>query len=144
MDDLEAGDTRADKVLDRGEPSTFDGLTSSFGFFVYKNSLSPIPIIRNAELVLIRAEARARTGDLPGAIADLDVIRNAAGLPNYSGAGDQGAVLDEVLNQRRYELYGEGHRWVDVRRFGQLNTLPLDRAGDDVWTEFPIPLNENV
>lgn len=144
MDDLEAGDTRADKVFDRGEPSTADNLTSSFGFFVYKNSLSPIPIIRNAELILIRAEARARTGDLAGAITDLDVVRNAAGLPNYSGAGDQGAVLDEVLNQRRYELYGEGHRWVDVRRFGQLDILPLDREGDDVWTEFPIPLNENV
>lgn len=144
MDDLEAGDTRADKVFDRGEPSEFDDLTSSFGFFVYKNSLSPIPIVRNAELVLIRAEARARTGDIPGAISDLDVIRSAAGLPNYGGAADQGSVLNEVLNQRRYELYGEGHRWVDVRRFGQLNTLPLDRAGDDVWTEFPIPLNENV
>ena len=142
--DIEAGDTRADKVFDRGEPAEADNLTSSFGFFVYKNSLSPIPIIRNAELILIRAEARARTGDLGGAIVDLDVVRNAAGLPNYSGAGDQGAVLDEVLNQRRYELYGEGHRWIDVRRFGQLDTLPIDREGDDVWTEFPIPLNENV
>ncbi len=144
MDDIEAGDTRADKVLDRGEPSTFDDLTSSFGFFVYKNSTSPIPIVRNGELILIRAEARARTGDLPGAISDIDVVRNAAGLPNYSGPGDQGAVLNEVLNQRRYELYGEGHRWIDVRRFGQLNTLPIDRPGDDVWTQFPIPLNENV
>ena len=154
MDDLEAGDTRADKVFDRGGASTLDFLTSNFGFFVYKNSLTPITIIRNAELILIRAEARARTGDPGGAITDLDVIRNAAGLPNYSGAGDQGAVLDEVLNQRRYELYGEGQRWIDVRRFGQLNTLPIDRDGsegeepcgqpDDVWVEFPIPLNENV
>ncbi|MDX1438326.1 MAG: RagB/SusD family nutrient uptake outer membrane protein [Rubricoccaceae bacterium] len=144
MDDIEAGDTRADKVFDRGEPATFDGLTSSFGFFVYKNSLSPISIVRNAELILIRAEARARTGDLLGAISDIDVIRTAAGLPEYSGAVEEGAVLDEVLNQRRYELYGEGHRWIDVRRFNQLNTLPIDRAGDDVWTEFPIPLNEGV
>ena len=154
MDDLEAGDSRADKVFDRGEPSTLDFLTSSFGFFVYKNSLTPISILRNAELILIRAEARARTGDLGGAIADVDVIRTGAGLPNYSGAGDQGAVLDEVLNQRRYELYGEGQRWIDVRRFGQLDILPIDRDGgpdntdcgvpDEVWEFFPIPLNENV
>ncbi len=144
IDDLEAGDTRADKVLDRGEPAEVDNLTSSFGFFVYKNSLSPIPVIRNAELILIRAEARARTNELAGAIADINVIRNAAGLPDYSGAVDQGAVLGEVLNQRRYELYGEGHRWIDVRRFGQLGTLPIDRPGDDVWTQFPIPLNEGV
>lgn len=144
MDDIEAGDTRADKVFDLGAPATLFDLTSSFSLFVYKNSVSPIPIIRNAELVLIRAEARAQTGDIPGAISDVDVIRNAAGLPNYSGAADQDAVLDEILNQRRYELYGEGHRWIDVRRYGQLDTLPIDRPGDDVWTQFPIPLNENV
>ena len=152
VDDLEAGDTRADKVL-LGVERTLDFLTSSYGFFVYKNSLSPITIIRNGELVLVRAEARARTGDLAGAITDLDVVRNAAGLPNYSGAAEEGAVLDEVLNQRRYELYGEGQRWIDVRRFGQLNTLPIDRDGsegtacgvpDEVWEFFPIPLNENV
>ena len=154
MIDLEAGDTRADKVFDRGKPSTLDFLTSDFGFFVYKNSLTPISILRNAELILIRAEARARTGDFGGAIADLDVIRNAAGLPNYGGPVEESAVLDEVLNQRRYELYGEGQRWIDVRRFGQLNTLPIDRDGgpdntdcgepDEVWEFFPIPLNENV
>jgi hypothetical protein len=142
--DIEAGDDRADKVFDRGEPTTFDGLTSQYGVFVYKTSTDPIPIIRNAELILIRAEARARTGNLGGAIADLDVIRNAAGLPDYSGPITEGAVLDEVLNQRRYELYGEGHRWVDVRRFDRLDTLPIDRPGDDVWDRFPIPLPENV
>lgn len=142
--DIEAGDERIDKVFDRGEPTTFDGLTSQYGVFVYKTSVDPIPIIRNAELVLIRAEARARTGNLGGAVTDLDVIRNAAGLPDYGGPVNEGAVLDEVLNQRRYELYGEGHRWVDVRRFGLLNTLPIDRPGDDVWDRFPIPLAENV
>ena len=80
------------------------------------------------------------------AASDVDgnVIRNAAGLPDYSGAATQDAVLAEVLNQRRYELYGEGHRWVDVRRFGRLGTLPIDRPGDDVWTQFPIPLTENA
>ena len=144
VSDLEPGDERIDKVFDRGEPTTFDDLTSQYGFFVYKSSLDPIPIIRNAELLLIRAEARARTGDLTGAINDLDAIRQAAGLSDYGGAVNQGAVLDEVLRQRRYELYGEGHRWVDVRRFGRLGTLPIDRPGDDVWTMFPIPLAENV
>ncbi|HYE96939.1 MAG TPA: RagB/SusD family nutrient uptake outer membrane protein [Rubricoccaceae bacterium] len=142
--DAEPGDTRLSKAFDRGEETTFDGLTSRYGVNVYTSSTSPIPIIRNAELILIRAEARAQTGDLPGAIVDLNLIRTAAGLPAYSGPVTLAGVLDEVLRQRRYELYAEGHRWVDVRRFGLLGTLPIDRPGDDVWDRFPIPLNENV
>ncbi len=143
--DLEMGDTlRVMKVFDRGQVDTFDGLSSQYSENVYTNNLSPIAIIRNAELRLIRAEARARTGNLPGAIADLNVIRTRATLPVYSGAADEASVLAEVLRQRRYELYAEGHRWIDVRRFGLLDTLPIDRPGDDVWTQFPIPEAENV
>jgi len=47
-----------------------------------------------------------------------------------------------MLNQRRYSLFGEGHRWIDMRRYNRLNTLPIDRPGDDVWEEFPIPATE--
>lgn len=147
--DLEEGDNRISKVALRvnsdGEatPLTFDGLTSEYGFFVYKSGADPISIVRNGELLLIRAEARARTGDTDGAISDLNVIRSAAGLEAYSGDSGQAAVLEEVLRQRRYELYGEGHRWVDVRRFDGLDALPIDREGDDVWDMFPIPLTEN-
>jgi hypothetical protein len=47
-----------------------------------------------------------------------------------------------MLKQRRYALYGEGHRWIDMRRYNRLNTLPVDRTGDDVWTEFPKPATE--
>jgi hypothetical protein len=39
-------------------------------------------------------------------------------------------------------LFFEGHRWIDMRRYNLLNALPLDRAGDDVWTEFPLPVTE--
>jgi starch-binding outer membrane protein, SusD/RagB family len=145
--DLEPGDERISKVFDRGTADTFDDLTSQYGFYVYKSSVDPIPIIRNAELLLIRAEARARTGDLTGAVADLNAIRIEAGLSDYEGAMTQDAVLDEVLRQRRYELYGEGHRWIDGRRFDVLDDpdeFPIDRPGDDVWVMFPIPLAENV
>ena len=36
----------------------------------------------------------------------------------------------------------EGHRWIDVRRYNLLGTLPIDRPGDDVWTMFPLPVSE--
>lgn len=135
----DTSDTRLGKAFDRGQVDTFDGLSSQYSENVYTTSLTPIVIIRNAELRLIRAEARARTGDTGGAISDLDVIRTRAGLAAYSGGADQASVLTEVLRQRRYELYAEGHRWIDVRRFGLLDSLPIDREGDNVWEQFPIP-----
>jgi hypothetical protein len=47
-----------------------------------------------------------------------------------------------MLYERRYSLFFEGHRRIDVRRYDQLNTLPLERPGDDVWDEFPLPVSE--
>ena len=117
-------------------------MTSSYDFFVYKTNVDPIPIIRNEELVLIYAEAKAQLNDLPNAILAINKIRTAAGLPVYSGPVTQAAIIAEMLKQRRYSLYGEGHRWIDLRRYNLLNTLPIDRPNDNVWTQFPRPANE--
>lgn len=145
--EAEAGDTRVDeKTVVRNSQASLDGLSSNFGLFVYKTNVSQIPIIRNAELLLIRAEYNINKSnpDLQAAVNDLNIIRNAAGLPNYNGAVTQAALLDEMLNQRRYELFMEGHRWVDMRRYNRLDELPIDRANDNVWLNFPIPENENL
>ena len=139
------GDTRLSKAPQRTAPTTQDGLTSDYDFFVYKTNIDKIPIIRNEELLLIYAEAKAQVGgaaNLDGAVTAINNIRHAANLPNYSGAVTQPAIIDEMLNQRRYSLFGEGHRWIDMRRYNRLNTLPIDRPGDDVWQEFPRPATE--
>jgi hypothetical protein len=141
----EAGDTRLAKAPARTASTTQDGLTSNYDFFVYKTNVDKIPIIRNEELILIYAEAKAQLGgaaNLADAVTAINKIRTAAGLPVYSGSVTQAALIDEMLKQRRYSLYGEGHRWIDMRRYNRLNTLPLDRAGDDVWVQFPRPANE--
>lgn len=152
--DAEAGDTRIDQKVEfrvdedgNPNPATLDGLTSSYGLAVYDSQTSPIPIIRNAELLLLRAEALAQrnnAGDLDAAEDDINVIRTAAGLGDFDSGGDQAALIDEMLNQRRYELFFEGHRWVDMRRYNRLDQLPLDRAGDNVWVSFPISEAENL
>jgi hypothetical protein len=149
VEDAEAGDLRVDqKVQLRDEPATLDDLSSDYGLFVYKTQTAPMPIIRNAELLLIRAEALAQrnnAGDLDAAEDDLNIIRSAAGLGPFSrGTGGQAEVIDEMLNQRRYELFFEGHRWIDMRRYNRLDELPIDRPGDNVWVSFPIPENENI
>jgi starch-binding outer membrane protein, SusD/RagB family len=137
-----AGDQRLSKVSLRTAPETIDGLTSNYDFYVYKTNVDPIPIIRNEELVLLYAEIKAQTGVTAEAVTAINRIRNAAGLSNYSGATDKQSLINEILRQRRYSLYGEGHRWIDMRRYNLLNQLPIDRPGDDVWTQFPIPANE--
>ena len=150
VEEAETGDSRVDqKVQLRDEPASLDGLTSNYGLFVYQSQTAPMPILRNAELLLIRAEALAQRnniGDLDAAEDDLNVIRSAAGLDDFSRSvtGGQADVIEEMLNQRRYELFFEGHRWIDMRRYDRLNELPIDRPGDDIWVSFPIPENENI
>lgn len=146
--DAEAGDTRVDEKVElRNSPATLDGLTSNYGLAVYDFQTAPIPIIRNAELILLRAEAlinRNQAGDLDDAEDALNIIRNAAGLDDYSGPLTPQALTDEMLNQRRYELFFEAHRWIDMRRYGRLDQLPIDRPGDTVWESFPISEAENL
>ncbi|HEV8505937.1 MAG TPA: RagB/SusD family nutrient uptake outer membrane protein, partial [Chitinophagaceae bacterium] len=143
--DAEPGDERLSKAPKRTASTTQDGLTSDYDFFVYKTNVDPIPIIRNEELLLIYAEAKAQLGgaaNLDDAVTALNKIRSAASLSDYSGAVTTSAIIDDMLKQRRYSLFGEGHRWIDMRRYNRLNTLPIDRPGDDVWVEFPRPATE--
>jgi hypothetical protein len=116
----------------RQGPVTGDGPTSALstlGFSIWPSLSSPIPIIRNEELILLRAEARLATGDKAGAIADLNQVRqNSGGLPasTLTPASSDDAIITGILYEKRYSLMMEGHRWVDARRYNKLNTIPLD------------------
>jgi hypothetical protein len=142
--DIDAGDDRIGKATLRTAVASLDGLSSNRDVWVYTSSTAPVPIIRNEELILIYAEANIQTGDLTDAVTALNTIRNAHNLPNYSGPVTQAALLTEMLYERRYSLYCEGHRWIDLRRYNLLSELPIDRPGDQVWTEFPLPVSETA
>ena len=138
--DAEAGDARLDKAPLRDAALTADNLTGSNDVLVYTSNIDPVGIIRNEELILLYAEANMTIN--PGeAETAINVVRNAAGLDDIApGAVD----VDRILYERRYSLFAEGgHRWIDLRRFGKIGDLPLDRAGDGTVTQFPIPQNEN-
>lgn len=86
-------------------------------------SLEYSVIFRMAEQYLIRAEARARTGDLIGAKEDLNKTRNLAGLGN-TAAGTANEIIDAVLAERRLEFFTEfGHRFFDLKRMGKLDEV---------------------
>lgn len=136
------GDDRIQKATLRTSAASLDNLTSNRDVWVYTSSTAPMPIIRNEELILIYAEAKINQNQIPDAIVALNRIRTGHNLPVYAGGITQAALTTEMLFQRRYSLFFEGHRWVDMRRYNRLSQLPLDRAGDDVWEKFPLPLTE--
>ncbi len=158
--DAEVGDMRvANKTAMRTNPITSSGFGGTHETRLFASSTSPIDIIRNEELLLIYAEAKiglGTAGDLTDAATALDVIRMSAGLNDLATdkpatVGDAALLLDEMLHQRRYSLWGEGHRMIDLRRYDRLNTTyvvldvlsdPDDNADQQIFTEFPIPSTE--
>ncbi|MEP7109502.1 MAG: RagB/SusD family nutrient uptake outer membrane protein [Ferruginibacter sp.] len=144
MSQIAANDDRVSKATLRTASASYpgSGLSSDRDVWVYRSSTAPIPIIRNEELILIYAEANIQTDHFTEAVAAINTIRNGHNLPDYSGAMSKDALIDEMLNQRRYSLFYEGHRWIDMRRYDKLSTLPKDRTDDDVWSAMPIPSTE--
>lgn len=117
-----------------------------WAFKVYTGLGDPIPIIRNEELILLRAEANlacSTTG--PGvpvtcagnaaarlaALADINTIRQVSGGlaaiavdPGAGGTMTGDLLLDELLYNKRYSLLWEGgYRWYDARHYGILGKL---------------------
>lgn len=102
-------------------------------------NISSIPFIRNEELLLIYAEAQARQGG--DAVGAINTIRNIWGVGNYTGATDTESLINEILFQRRYSLWLEGHRWVDMRRLGKLAEIDL-RDGGTIYEQVARPVSE--
>jgi len=140
--DILPGDDRISKATLRPVAS-LDNLSSDRDVWVYTSSTAPMSIVRNEELILIYAEANIQLNNFPAALTAINLIRSKHNLPNYSGTVDQPSLINEMLYERRYSLYMEGHRWIDVRRYNMLNSLPLDRPNDNVWSEFPLPVSEH-
>jgi len=102
-------------------------------------------MMRLAEQYLIRAEARGYNGDLAGAIDDLNTIRLRAGLSPLKNGLSRQEVLSAVGQERRIELMCEwGHRWRDLKRTGQADSLlgPLKPAWKPTAALYPFPAEE--
>jgi hypothetical protein len=140
--DIAANDDRIGKATLRTAAASSGGLSSNRDVWVYRSSTATVPIIRNEELILIYAEANIQNSDFTDAVTAINIIRNGHSLPDYSGAVNHDALITEMLNQRRYSLFFEGHRWIYMRRYNLLSQLPIDRPDDNVWGEFPLPLTE--
>ncbi len=144
---LQAGGARDQRFLDKVATTTsktVQGITTDLLWTRYSGPFDAIPIIRNEELILLRAEANIQLGNLATATTDLDLIRQTSGnLPALGGGLTQAQLIDEVLYNRRYSLLWEGgHRWIDMRRYGRLGQLPQDLATHRRFARFPFPIGE--
>ncbi len=117
----EPGDTRVAKFTTSATPVGFGGATLN-GLNIYRAETDPIPLFTQDEMTLIRAEALARLDRLLEAIAQINIVRNANGLPSKTvlQLPTKQAVLDEIFRQRTYSLFLTGLHLSDLRRFGLL------------------------
>lgn len=95
----------------------------------YMDRSASYPVYLPDEMKLIRAEVYARRGQLGPAITLLNEVRTQCSSPHNEPTAclpprtflipTQGAVLDAILYERRYELYLQAVRWSDLRRFDE-------------------------
>jgi starch-binding outer membrane protein, SusD/RagB family len=87
------------------------------------------------EVMLIKAEAHARLGQLPEARTQINLVRTKSQVGTVPGAvgalpgaqlpaltaeqlPDLNSILRQIAYERRYELFSQGLRWEDLRRLG--------------------------
>ena len=121
-------------------------ITTNYQFVVTAQRLtsSPLPEIRNEELILLRAEANLGLGNDEDALKDINTVRVKSGglepLPDPYG----GDMLQALLYEKRYSLMFEGHRWLDLLHYGLLATLPKAAPDHKIFDANPYTVNECV
>ncbi len=153
------GITRDQRVLDKialgtlDPPQSINGVdipgTYKFTTFFVNGQPTPnasIPVIRNEELILLRAEANLALGNVSAALDDINFIRVHSGnlsptpLTTSSATSD---ILAELLYNRTYSLLWEqGTRWTDARRYGLLATINPEVENGRVPSVMPVPKTE--
>jgi hypothetical protein len=114
---------------------------------VFAANTSPIPTYYPDEVLLIKAEALVRLGQLAAAQAVVDSVRTdcpGAGrvttdpgpcLPPLVGVLTASELLTEIYRNRRYELFATGLRWEDLRRLGQVGATSIAKR---CWLPYPV------
>lgn len=151
-DSIQPGDARASKILTVAS-KTLNGVTSQYKSTVTDPTglSNPIAVLKNAELLLLRAQAEVGLGDLAAATADVNAVRTADGalapLPTFTTSTQ---AINAILYEKRYSLLGESaQRLVDLRAYGYLTPTGVATygavaggpggPGDIFQTALPIP-----
>ena len=131
------------------------GVRSCFMDKVNSTNITPLPILRNDELVLLQAEVFWGQANYTAALQIVNDVRAQAGLltpltaasfgdVGFATSGSKRALLREILKQKRYQLLNETPvRFPDMRMFGFLKEMGEERGAPSDGVKFlPIPLSE--
>jgi len=147
-----AADQRPVNWMGIAQVSSGSTVTQYYYPYKYKNTSTGAStqedymMLRLADLLLIRAEARARQNETTDALGDLNMVRVRAGLTSL-GSMAQTDLVDSVLSERRRELFSEwGNRWFDLKRTGTIDAVLSKEKSN--WRPFdslyPIPFQELI
>ncbi len=145
-DSIQAGDTRASKIVSR---TTLSGggistsITCALCTASTANQESPLGILRDEELVLLRAQAYIELGQLANAAADINSVRTTYGLAPIATPTTKRQAIDAVLYEKTYSLLGEGpQRLIDLREYGLLGARRKEVSTDPFNAAFPLSRGE--
>jgi hypothetical protein len=147
-DSVQAGDARASKIVARTALAGFGistSVTYSGAVASSANQAAPLGILRDEELVLLRAQAYIELGQFANAIADINDVRTHYGLAALPTPPDKQTAINEVLYEKRYSLLFEGpQRLDDLREYGRLSPTYLrkETATDPYNAALPLPRGE--
>ena len=108
---------------------TYNHVASGDLFVFYPTTNSPVPVIRNEGLVLLRAQIQLGLGNLANALTYMNAVRvNVGGLSPVTGA-DYVTVRDLLLKEQRVSLVfeGSGDRTISLRMYH------LEAVADTTW-----------
>ena len=162
VNSIAAGDARSSKIAKASSASAqVSGLQLTFRDPVTdptntSNLTRPIPIRRNADFYLFRAQAKAESGDLAGAAADVNAVRVAEGGLSPVGAfANVAAARQAIVYEMRYSFIYEGPFYmIALREYGMFNKAYVTQPGmpnlssdpthanDPLQMAIPIPLTE--
>ncbi|MDH6535156.1 RagB/SusD family nutrient uptake outer membrane protein [Parabacteroides sp. 52] len=163
MDDLWTG-TAGKRTGNEPGYSSIDGMPGRFiikkftafwssngdGMYHSEKHTNNIRVMRFAEVLLLHAEAAAKTGNLTAANSSLTRIRDRAGLAQKSWASAD-EIMKEIEHQRLLEFWMEGHRFYDLKRWytaAEIKNIWMQRGklGANNFQEkhlyYPIPQGE--
>lgn len=136
----------AGNVIQYGKFMDISPINGRFSYITQNECSVKVPIYRYADVMLLRAEALARTYSFQQALDILNAIRSRVGynvkalLTDYTGSQEQIAIAIQrtVLQERQLELIGEGKRWFDLCRIGRTYDFTLN--GYDFLREVMNPI----
>ena len=148
-DSVQIGDTRGTKIVNRAAVLTGQGLSTALTYSkavpTAANQANPIGILRDEELVLLRAQANVEAGNLAAALLDVNSVRTSYGLLPIAVFADKTSAIDAILYEKRFSLLFEGpQRLVDLRAYSRLSqTYFRQEFPTDPYNKaFPIPKAE--